>query len=377
MLITEFDNQMANQKPFFDKQTTSIIKGVALVMMFTHHFFTFPDWWLNGIDYPFLRSVASYFRAPLRLCVSIFCFLSGYFYFYNKNKTYSYSLRKVTDILINYWGVYIPFAIIAAVTVHFVHTPVGFIMELLALDRPIMWFCWYVCFYYVFMFILPSFTKLLSRNIFFDMIVSVVILPKLIAIAMNFAGNHIGNAIIAEVIGNLEWFPIVLIGYIFASYNLFDRMTHFKPLSETRIIGIIWVVAALCIPMGRYIIPSLTLDFGTLPIIQKRLYFIVNMDIFYAPMFIFCIANLCEAVKLNYIQLILRQIGKYSFLMWLLSCGFYSELKPVFQPILYWPHNPILVLVWGLLICYVFSVILDFGLSKIIRKKNKIFFASL
>ena len=29
--------------PYLDREITKMIKGIALVMMFVHHFFTFPD----------------------------------------------------------------------------------------------------------------------------------------------------------------------------------------------------------------------------------------------------------------------------------------------------------------------------------------------
>ena len=98
------------------------------------------------------------------------------------------------------------------------------------------------------------------------------------------------------------------------------------------------------------------------------------MDIIYVPIFIFCIINLCRTISLKYVQFVLKKIGKYSLYMWFVSCIFYGNAKSVFQPILYWPHNPVLVLVWGLLICYFVSMILDFGLRFIIKQKNKLFF---
>ena len=50
-----------------DRKTTNAIKGTALVLMFIHHFFTFPDWLIDGIDYWWLGSFAEYFNAPTKL----------------------------------------------------------------------------------------------------------------------------------------------------------------------------------------------------------------------------------------------------------------------------------------------------------------------
>lgn len=32
---------------FIDRNTTNAIKGIALILMFIHHFFTFPDLWID------------------------------------------------------------------------------------------------------------------------------------------------------------------------------------------------------------------------------------------------------------------------------------------------------------------------------------------
>ena len=108
--------------PYFDKDTSNILKGIALIMMFIHHFYTFPTWWLEGISYPLIERLSPYFCAPFQLCVPIFCFLTGYFYFYNKNKSYKYSLKKITDILISYWCVFFVFAIIAVLCLDYQYT---------------------------------------------------------------------------------------------------------------------------------------------------------------------------------------------------------------------------------------------------------------
>ena len=105
--INEFMND--NRKPYFSCKMTNAIKGIALVMMFIHHFFTFPSMWTNGIRYPILEKWAPYLCEPTKICVPIFCFITGYTYYFCKNKNLVYSLRKITDLLIVYWGVFFLF----------------------------------------------------------------------------------------------------------------------------------------------------------------------------------------------------------------------------------------------------------------------------
>lgn len=365
------------QTPYFDKDTTAVIKGVALIMMFAHHFFTFPDWWLDGIEYPILETIAPYFCGPLKLCVPVFCFLTGYFYFYNQDKSYSYSARKITDIFIDYWSVLFLLAVIARVTVHYVYSPVGLLKEMFALSRPTMVFCWYVYFYYAFMMIFPLIVRMMAKGICFDLLFSIILAPIFIFGISYMVSNYIGIAFIEELLKSLLWwFPTVLIGFTFARYKLFDKMAFYnsKGISSKKKTVFLWIIGALCVPMGRYVIPSFSLNFGAMPLIRKTMTINISFDFVYAPVFIYCLANLCMTVKLYCSQIILKQIGKYSLLMWFVSCIFYNNSKKVFQPVLYWPGNPILVLIWGLCLCYMVSAVLNVGLSIIKKKKNKIIF---
>jgi len=75
-----------NHESYFDKHTTNIIKGIALIFMFIHHMFTFPDAYIDGISYPALEPYAKWLCTPFNMCVAIFAFLTGYCYFFCKEK---------------------------------------------------------------------------------------------------------------------------------------------------------------------------------------------------------------------------------------------------------------------------------------------------
>ena len=44
-----------------DRHITTAMKGVALLLMFVHHFFTFPEWYIDGIGYANMELVARIF----------------------------------------------------------------------------------------------------------------------------------------------------------------------------------------------------------------------------------------------------------------------------------------------------------------------------
>lgn len=365
-ILTDRQTALINKSvPFFDKDTTGIIKGIALIMMFIHHFFTFPSWWGEGISYPLIEKLSPYFCASLKLCVPIFCFITGYFYFFNKHKTYKYSFRKITDILISYWTVFFIFAIIAIAVVKYQYTFWTFVAECFALKRPTMYFCWYVNFYIIFMLLLPIITRFFSKDIHIDLILGLVFIPGI----FQMIGHFINKGIMAELFQNQRcWIACVLVGYVFANYGLFERLKTLQQylMKSKKCNVVLMVMVVLCVPFGRVAVPTLTLTLKHLPVIN------ISMDVVYAPIFIYAIVYLCNTIELRIVKRVLVIIGKYSLLMWFVSCAFYGNCKSIFQPILYFPHNPVLVTIWGLIMCLFVSVVLDKIIIKIQNHKNKL-----
>ena len=144
-----------------------------------HHFFTFPVFYIEGINYDYLEPFADFFRRPTKICVSIFAFLTGWSYFYNKNKTIKYSFIKITLLLINFWIICIPFLITAILLGVYKANSVNITLVLLGLNHEVMIFSWYVYFYVISMIMLPFIYKLLDKNIFIAFIPG-CILPMIV-----------------------------------------------------------------------------------------------------------------------------------------------------------------------------------------------------
>ena len=363
-------------KPYFNKEITNIIKGIALIMMFIHHFFTFPPWWGDVIDYPLIRELSSYFFEPFKMCVPIFCFLTGYTYFYSSKKNLKYSLKKITDVGISYWVVFSVFLVIA-VLCGYKYSASGLVKELFALQCPTMVFCWYVAFYWVSMLLIPLMARIMSKtkNIHTDILLSALIVPYAIrAIRYFLPENTIANDLLSNLIC---YFPTVLIGFVFAKYGLFEKLDNFvnKTFSGRISRMAVFVLLFFASPMGRWYPRSFFIYFEEVPFFHKPLPFLINLDIVFTPFFIFAAVNLCKVIKAVFIKKALSKIGKYSLLMWFVSCIFFNNSKQVFRPILYFPRNPVLVLLWGLIMCMAVSVILDFGISKLTYLKNKLLFS--
>ena len=69
----------------------------------------------------------------------------------------------------------------------------------------------------------------------------------------------------------------------------------------------------------------------------------------------------------------LEKIGVASLLMWFLHGAFFNVICVYTKKILYFPKCPFLVLVWGLIMCYIVAIILRIPINWMTRKANRLF----
>lgn len=355
--------------PYFDKKTTNIIKGIVLIFMFIHHMFTFPEAYIEGISYPALEPYARWLCNPFNMCVSLFAFLTGYCYFFVKAKTFKYAFRKITDILFTYWVIYGVLLVVALSLGSYRDITVkAFVMELFALNRIVMVFCWYVPFYIMSMLILTFVTRHIEDNRIKEFFFLLVVPVLVTAVLSEFAGNSV-------ISGNLrnisEWFPCMAVGYLCASgavfQNIFDRMLKLVKWKAARLC--ICFFLATSVFLLRHYVPKVTLI--TFSLAGHPISVSIFADIIYAPIFIYATVNILRILKLNAIYNVIGEIGKYSLYMWFFHCIFFNVSQNVFQPILYFPRNPILVILWGLLLCYGVSRLLALPIKKLLDFKER------
>lgn len=359
---------LLEKKNYLTYNDTAFIKGIALIFMFIHHFFAYPSWYIEGIRYPSLVNLAEIFKHPFN-SVSLFAFLTGYTYYYTKKKDMKYSLKKILDIFIPYVLIYIVFLTIAISTKCYVFNIKDFLLELFALKRPIMRFCWYVIFYIITMLILPLVEKKLNKGVKYAVLYG-IILPIIIGTALK--GIFIKNEIILDIVNNfIRFFPSVIIGYISSRYELFYKIDDF--LKKNIKIKIVYILVLFILAagsfMGKYYFP--TLSIGSIDFINKTYAFYFNLDMLYTPIFIYAIVNISRYICKK-VLVVFESIGKYSLLMWFLHCIFFNCCQEIFMPILYMPGNAFLVLIWGLLICYIAAFIFEIPIKKLTSLKNKL-----
>lgn len=357
-------NLIENDKPvqnnFIEKDATNVIKGVALIFMFIHHFFTFPQWYIDGISYPYLLEFAQWAQAPTKICVPIFAFLTGYFYYYTKNKTMRYSIKKSTDVWLNYLIVFAILLIPAVLLGVYDFSAKNLILELLGAKLPTMFFCWYVAFYIISMLVLPLYAKLSEKYPAFTFVLF-TLLTVTIYIIMDMV--LFGSAReFMQIIESLVWFPCIALGFIFAQYGIFYQFMNLintKNRLLNTLIGFAFIIFALYSRV--FCIDAMTLH---------RL--IISEPVS-AVFFIFGIMVIYHNTNHKAIYKPLSIIGKYSLTMWFVSCIFFNQCKAFTQPILYLPKDPLLVTVWGLLLCLFASVIIQIPTNLLVKLKNKVF----
>ena len=351
---------------FFDRETTPGIKGIALICMFIHHLFTFPEWYVAGISYPGLAVFARLFQEPFRICVPVFAFLTGYGYQFVRRADYRYSLRKITDVLLGYWAVYLPLLVIAKATGNYVLDIRAIVLELFGLKRPVMALCWYVYFYIAAMLLLPLLPcKTVGQGVLFGVALPVFSQVFLLQIVDSLTLREV----ITEVCG---WLPCVTMGLICARFSLFERLDRglrerISPAPLRTLVVLAMMLAAF---LGRHFVQCLTLHFtgpGESVVTVQ-----VWLDILYAPVFVYGAGKLVR--RIGVLSLPLKQLGKYSLLMWFLHCIFFNVCKELFQPILYLPGNPVLVLLWGLFLCYGVARVINLPLKWVLKQKNRLLF---
>lgn len=106
------------EKSGFTKNDTAIVKGIAIIFMFMHHLFAFPDRIKDGASYISLFSISGTNMEFLigtfgKICVAMFLFLSGFGIYKkitdNRENTISVIFKQLNGLYINYWIIFIIF----------------------------------------------------------------------------------------------------------------------------------------------------------------------------------------------------------------------------------------------------------------------------
>lgn len=351
-------------RPYFDRTMTLYIKGIALLCMLVHHFFTFPERYLPGIGFPYMDLFARIFQTPSRICVSVFAFLTGYFYYFSKQKTFSYSIKKNYQLLVSYWAAYLillGLSVLAGCRFH----PEDILMEMLTFRKDIMPDSWYVQFYVLAMLMLPLFVRLLPKKGLASYLVGLGV-PVVLFTCLTEAAPE-GLAEIART--QQQWFTSIMSGYLAAQNDLFAGCfdpvrNRFRTDRQKALFGLALMGAAMI--LRRFFIYGI---FGVV-FLTRTITFRLYLDVVYAPLFVYGAVTLLQHMKLpNWIHVPLASMGKLSLPMWFAHGLFFGVAKELYQPILFFPKFPPLVLIWGAVLSYGLAWCMNKITTVILRKR--------
>lgn len=158
------------------KRATLILKGIAVIAMFYHHFCGFPEWLAEGLECRPIIPLSIQGLSLLRItavfgciCVGIFACLSGYSFGINGAGSFRERIKKCFILLQNYWIIVILFAGTGLLFQEPMPTLKMFFYNLFGIHALPngTWICvtfaWYISFYILTILLLPPVHNLLDR----------------------------------------------------------------------------------------------------------------------------------------------------------------------------------------------------------------------
>lgn len=364
----------------YGKRESDIIKGIAIIMMFWHHFFCFPAWisktnmyigiHIHGISPEFILA------GFCKVCVGLFAFTTGYAMFVNK-KRYErcrYCILKAFQFLIQYWIIMIIFFILGVlideplptlktfILQSFgVHTMTGFNWNYNTSIHPV--FAWYVSFYLLFLILHPLLIKLSKLNFWIDNIVYAIFFGGIYFFIVYHPIVELPFDIMKVTSNFAIWGYIGMIGYLFAKHDMFSKIDNVirKHVNPTILVSVS-MLSVLAIIVVR----------------QKLGFYICNIlawDAIWTPILIYALINIINYINKGWLEKVLLKLGKYSMNMWFLHGIFFSPNHNI-QWVAYFPKYPILILIWTLLIMFLCTIpvskLQDYIIERINILVNKI-----
>jgi hypothetical protein len=336
-----------------DIRMSAAIKGVAILLMVAHHCFGFPEWYIQGIDYSTVQilgaPLSAWINDSTNICVALFAFLTGWAYFFNKTPSLKYGIKKIIRFLKYYWFIlFLIFIPAAAVFGQYIPTAKDILLNMFAAKVNLVSFAWYVYFYIFVMVTLPFVIKIFKGKPLFDFFFAIAycVLMYNLAARVTLFRDYLTNGLL----NCLYWYPCVLVGYLFARHDLFSRLhAHFKHPYK------ILYVSTILLTMGCRLKWQTLLG--------------VNLDVIYAPVIVYSLVMLLNPGA-QAVRKVLEFLGRHAMNIWFLHSIFFTPLlRPAFQKIAFLPRNPILVVIWVILLCLPFSIAINF----IFRQQEKLF----
>ena len=352
----------------FSKRDTSIIKGIAILMLIGYHCFSSVKR-LYGypVDFGIIpQNIAIYIFESMNICVGMFAFLSVYGLTkifgnveYSKKNTREFIIKRLIKLLASFA---IPFIICVSITLIFTdNNPYGkginfflnMICDMLGLSgilgTPLMvgtW--WYMSFAILIILLTPLTIKIYEQYGLY------IFIPYLIPILFN--PNFYSDSSLSNM---TRWLLIIPIGVIFAKENILERLKNKKISKNTYLNKIIKFIVLT-------IVLIILIKFRTTVWAKKYFFYIISSVL--PAYFIYYIYEFL--VDIPILNSVIEFIGKNSANIFFV----HTFIRLVwFKDFTYSLINPILILGFVFGASLIISILIDM-IKKIIKYEKGIDF---
>ena len=326
----------------FGKEKTAIIKGFAIVFMILLHVFGGAGWYEDDIPMNHNEELIRFMHS-FQICVGIFVFMIGYGYAFSKNKDFAYSVKHVKQLLAVFWTILFIFAVPASLeTLHSAKFWGASLLYLnmFGIDETLLWVSWFVFLYIYAMMVMPFLGRLMDRSPFVWFVVLSGLLMTGQFLIWYFVVNFNFRPEWHAFFVCLSWTPTILLGYLFARKELFQKI---KIPNHCSVSLLAFIIVAVTLWM-KMVLPGIK---------------ILNFDIIYAPVIILCILVVFSQHKMKYISKVLEEFGDKSVYMWFIHALFFTAAtRPVYHQFVMISDNLWIVAIWTIVLSYIISVVI-------------------
>ncbi|WP_418983752.1 acyltransferase family protein [Alistipes sp.] len=345
-----------NVADFYGKQEALFLNGIAILMMFWHHFFGYNPGRNEAIEFftiPIgsvsLEGVVAVF---CKLCVAVFAFNTGYIIWKRANDYLCYRkiFLRLLRFLLSYWVVCLLFLVVGYFIGHKLPSLTTFGWNLIGLslsqDSGIcVIFGWYVFYYIVLILLSPGLLLFYKRTRI------AVDLFSLGVICLLFS-----RSIIALPFGSMQFLePIIVsvVGIMTAKYQIFSRID--KVLGFNKLPKIFFAL--------------IVLFFLRLGLVKSGVFYsIYVVDALLIVPFIYCMVSFFR-LSCMLIKNVGMTLGLHSMYFWFLHSFFFIDNLSV-QKFLYFPYIPTIILIWGMAIMLPIAMFLGYFQNKLDNGNN-------
>lgn len=332
---------MENIQITFGKDKTAIIKGLAIIFMILLHVFGGSGWYENDIPMNHNEGLIRFMHS-FQICVGIFVFMIGYGYAFSKKKDFAYSAKHVKQLLTVFWTILFIFAVPAGLKALSAADDGAsmLLLNMFGIDESLLWVSWFVFLYIWAMIVMPFFGRLIDRKpIFWTIVIAGLAYVGQVSV-WYFVSDFNSHAWWHAIVVCLMWTPVIVLGYLFARKELFQKIripNHWSvPVVATVVVAVtLWL---------KMVMPGIK---------------ILNFDIIYAPIIILCILVVFSQNPIKWCSQVMAELGDKSVYMWFVHALFFTAAtRPAYHQFVMISNNLWLVAIWTIVLSYIVSVVL-------------------